>query len=64
MTFEESTTCITRIANLQSTLLDHTGHVYRGTPRAEARSLVAEINSLRERVGWRPLDMTGRWHRR
>ena len=54
MTFTESTRAITRIANLQNELLDHTGHVRKGTSRDDRKMLVDEINRLREMVGWEP----------
>jgi hypothetical protein len=63
MTFNESTAVITRIGNAQAELLDHSGHVNRGLGRAKANELVGEINNLRHRVGWKPLDMAGRWKR-
>lgn len=63
LTFHEGTTVITRIALAQVELLDHTGHVIRGLPRKRAKSLVARINEDRLAVGWKPLDMQGRWRR-
>ena len=50
----------TRIANLQSALLDHTGHVYKGLGNDEVRMLVSEINAMRREIGWPDLDMSGR----
>jgi hypothetical protein len=64
MTFEETTTCLTRIANLQAQLLDYTGHVTRGMSRDDQRITLDEIQRLRESVGWPPLDMVGRYRRR
>ena len=64
MTFEESTRRISEIGSAQCELLDYTGHVYRGMSKPEADALVERINTLRASVGWRPLDMTDRWHRR
>lgn len=61
MTFAETVAATTRIACAQSELLDHTGHVQRGMARATSTALVAEINALRAQVGWKPLDMTGRY---
>lgn len=52
------------IIGWQNQLFDHTGYVRRGLSRDDARILVSEINALRERNGWKPLDMTGRWRRR
>lgn len=63
MTFDQTTSHITRIANLQIQLFDHTGHVRRGTSRDDRRMLVDEIQRLRALVGWGPLDMTGRTRR-
>jgi hypothetical protein len=63
LTFDQSTAAITRIANAQTELLDYTGHVNRGLPRAQARELILEIGRLRALVGWKSLDMTGRWRR-
>lgn len=57
MTFSEGTRAITRIANLQNDLLDHTGHVRKGTSRDDRKMLVDEINRLREKVGWKPLTI-------
>lgn len=62
--FDEDTSAITRIARLQNQLLDHTGHVARGRSRDDTRIDLDEIQRLREKVGWKPLDMTGRWSRR
>ena len=62
MTFDESTTAITRIACAQSDLLDYTGHVVAGMRVTTRRALVAEIQALRSSVGWSPLDMAGRIH--
>jgi hypothetical protein len=63
MTFEETSSVITRIARMQNGLLDHTGHVQRGQSRDDVRITLDEIQRLRARVGWKPLDMTGRWRR-
>jgi hypothetical protein len=54
----------TRIIRMQAQLLDHSGHVTRGLSRDDARILLDEVNFLRERNGWQPLDMTGRRQRR
>lgn len=64
MTFDDHTATITRIVQLQNSILDHSGHVIRGTPRVSLRATVDEIQRLRESVGWEPLDMTGRYRRR
>lgn len=53
-----------RIVQLQAQVFDHTGHVRRGMSRARAWSFIAEINYLRERNGWKTLDMSGRWYLR
>lgn len=63
LTFHESSRAITRICRLQATLLDHTGHLARGQSRDDARITLDEIQRERARVGWKPLDMTGRWRR-
>jgi hypothetical protein len=63
MDFSESTRAITRIGNLQVSILDHTGHVRRGLSRDDVRITVDEIQRLRGLVGWKPLDMTGRYRR-
>jgi hypothetical protein len=63
MTFEEISSIITRIATLQNGLLDHSGHVRRGQSRGDVRVTLDEIQRLRARVDWKPLDMTGRWRR-
>jgi hypothetical protein len=63
VTFAENSRSITRICRLQVGLFDHTGHVRRGTSRADGRMLVDEINRERARVGWKSLDMTGRTRR-
>jgi hypothetical protein len=63
LTFPESTRAITRISNLQAQLLDYTGHVARGQGRDDVRITLDEIQRLRELVGWKSLDMTGRWRR-
>jgi hypothetical protein len=63
LSFAESTRAITRISNMQSTLLDYTGHVARGQSRDDVRITLDEIQRLRGLVGWKPLDMTGRWRR-
>jgi hypothetical protein len=47
MTFDESTSAITRIARLQAMLLDHTGHVVRGQSRDDTRITLDEIQRLR-----------------
>jgi hypothetical protein len=52
------------LITLQSELLDHTGHVTRGLPRAEADRLIRRINEVRSQLEWPPIDMTGRWSRR
>jgi hypothetical protein len=54
----------TRIIRMQAQLLDHSGHVTRGLSRDDTRILLDEVNFLRERNGWQPLDMTGRRQRR
>jgi hypothetical protein len=63
-TFDEGTKDITRITFFQNQLLDHTGHTVRGLTRDDKRMLVDEIQRLRQRVGWKPLDMTGRTRRK
>jgi hypothetical protein len=62
-TFDEVTRIITRIVRLQNSILDHTGHVIRGTSRDDLRITVDEIQRLRESIGWGPLDMAGRKRR-
>jgi hypothetical protein len=64
MTFDESTSIITRIGCLQAQLLDHSGHVTRGLSLDDRRIILDEIQRLRARVGWQPLDMTGRSQRK
>jgi hypothetical protein len=44
-------------------LLDHSGHVTRGRSRDDTRIDLGEIQRLRGKVGWKPLDMTGRYRR-
>jgi hypothetical protein len=51
------------LIRLQGELLDYTGHVHRGTKRGDALALVGCINQIRDELGWRRLDMTGRWRR-
>lgn len=51
------------ITATQAQLLDHSGHVRRGLSRDDARMLLDYVNWLRERNGWKSLDMTGRWQR-
>lgn len=63
LTFDESSRAIARICCLQAELLDYTGHVTRGMSRDDTRITLDEIQRLRELVGWKPLDMTGRWRR-
>ena len=63
MSFDSTTKAITRTANLQSQLLDYTGHVVRGTSRAHAAVLLAGVQSARAEAGLKPLDMTGRYRR-
>lgn len=57
------TETITAIVRLQNRLLDHTGHVVRGTPRHTAHEIVDDINRLRRSINWKALDMTGRYRR-
>lgn len=63
LTFAESTDLLTRIWCLQAILLDYTGHVTRGMSRDDVRINLDEIQRIRALVGWKPLDMTGRWRR-
>jgi hypothetical protein len=63
MSLAETAARDARIVTLQARLLDYTGHVTPGLPRAEALALVEEINALRVANGWRPLNMEGRWRR-
>ena len=63
MTFRESSYYMSRIACLQADLLDYTGHVTRGLSRDDRRIMLDEIQRMRALVGWRPLDMTGRYRR-
>lgn len=63
LTFDEHTVVITRITTAQNELLDYTGHVNKGLPRARARELATTINDLRASIGWKTLDMGGRWGR-
>lgn len=63
LTFEESTRIITRICQIQGRVLDHTGHVARGQSRDDVRIDIGEIQRLRALVGWKSLDMTGRYRR-
>lgn len=63
MTFEENTRLITRVTRLQASVLDHTGHVARGQSRDDVRIDVSEIQRMRALLGWKPLDMKGRYHR-
>lgn len=61
--YPESTTALTLLVTYQAKLLDHSGHVTRGLSRDDARIYLDEIQRLREKLGWPPLDMTGRWKR-
>lgn len=61
MTIKEYAARDARIVTLQAQLFDHTGHVRKGQSRDDVKSLIDQINFLRERNGWPPLDMAGRW---
>ena len=63
MTFEETTARITEVVRAQNELLDYTGHVVRGLSRDRAAELIKTINAGRERLGWKPLDLYGRYRR-
>lgn len=64
MSFDQTTQHLTRLVRLQTQLLDHTGHVVRGLSRDDARVTLDEIQRVRALLGWKPLDMTGRYRRR
>ena len=49
-----------RIGHLQAELLDYTGHVRSDIGAAERKHLVGEVNNLRKKIGWPPLEMAGR----
>jgi hypothetical protein len=57
----EKTLAITRVRYLEQELLDGDGHVRRRTERAKAEETVAQINELRQTLGWLEIDLEGRW---
>lgn len=58
-----TTQMLTRLARMQNTLLDHSGHVVKGLSHDDVRMMVDEIKRMRDLMGWKPLDMTGRYRR-
>jgi hypothetical protein len=57
----EKTAAVTRVRYLERELFDDGGHVRRRISPARAEETVAEINDLRQALGWLEIDLDGRW---
>jgi hypothetical protein len=60
LTGEGKTVAIAKVRFLEKELFDG-DHVSRSLTRHHAESIVAELNALRDRLGWLPVDVEGRW---
>jgi hypothetical protein len=57
----EKTFAVTRVRYLERELFDDDGHVRRRISPARAEATVAQINDLRQALGWLEIDLDGRW---
>jgi hypothetical protein len=57
----EKTAAVTKVRYLERELFDDGGHVRRGISPAGAQETVAQINDLRQALGWLEIDLDGRW---
>jgi hypothetical protein len=57
----DKTAAVTKVRYLERDLLDDSGHVRKGVTLARAAEIVAEINDLRQVLGWLQIDLDGRW---
>jgi hypothetical protein len=57
----EKTAAVTRVRYLERELFDDGGHVRRRISPARAEETVAQINDLRQALGWLEIDLDGRW---
>src|SRR5262245_50927591 len=57
----EKTAAVTRVRYLERELFDDSGQVRRRVSPARAEETVAQINDLRQALGWLEIDLDGRW---
>jgi hypothetical protein len=60
LTPAEKTAAITKVRCLEHDLFDG-GRVCRELTRQRAEAMIAELNQLREALGWLEIDVEGRW---
>jgi hypothetical protein len=57
----DKTAAVTKVRYLERELLDDSGHIRKGVTLDRAAEIVAEINDLRQLLGWLQIDLDGRW---
>jgi hypothetical protein len=57
----QKTAAVTKVRYLERELFDDGGHVRRGVSPTRAEETVAQINDLRQALGWLEIDLDGRW---
>jgi hypothetical protein len=57
----EKTAAVTKVRYLERELFDDDGHVRRRISPSRAEETVAQINDLRQALGWLEIDLDGRW---
>jgi hypothetical protein len=61
LTNQEKTAAVARVRWLEQQLFDGDGQVRRRVSRAQAQTIVDELNELRATLGWLEVDLAGRW---
>jgi hypothetical protein len=53
----DKTAAVTKVSALEDKLFDAVGHLRRGVTQDKAKELLAQINTLRHKLGWLDLDL-------
>jgi len=53
----EKTAAVAKLSALEDKLFDAVGHLRRGVTEDKAKELLAQINTLRHKLGWLDLDL-------
>lgn len=56
LTRREKTALISQVTTLETSLFDKDHHLRRGVGSSRAEELLSQINALRRRLGWLPID--------
>jgi hypothetical protein len=57
----EKTAAVAKVRYLERELFDDDGHIRKRVTAARADEVVAQINHLRQALGWLEINLDGRW---